>query len=82
MYSFAPRGVCSKKVDFSIDNGKVKAVVFHGGCSGNLQGISRLIEGMNIEEAIIRLRGIKCGDKLTSCPDQLSLALEEGLKNI
>lgn len=82
MYNYTTTGVCSKKISFDIDNGKVIKVAFLGGCDGNLQGISNLIEGMEINEAIKRLKGIPCGNKSTSCPDQLALALEElELKN-
>ena len=82
MYNYTTTGVCSKKISFDIDNGKVIKVAFLGGCDGNLQGISNLIEGMEINEAIKRLKGIPCGNKSTSCPDQLALALEElKLKN-
>jgi len=82
MYNYTTTGVCSKKISFDIDNGKVIKVAFVGGCDGNLQGISNLIEGMEINEAIKRLKGIPCGNKSTSCPDQLALALEElQLKN-
>ena len=82
MYNYTTTGVCSKKISFDIDNGKVIKVAFMGGCEGNLQGISNLIEGMEINEAIKRLKGIPCGNKSTSCPDQLALALEElQLKN-
>ena len=82
MYNYTTTGVCSKKISFDIDNGKVIKVAFVGGCDGNLQGISNLIEGMEINEAIKRLKGIPCGNKSTSCPDQLALALEElKLKN-
>ena len=82
MYNYTTTGVCSKKISFDIDNGKVIKVAFLGGCEGNLQGISNLIEGMEINEAIKRLKGIPCGNKSTSCPDQLALALEElKLKN-
>ena len=82
MYNYTTTGVCSKNISFDIDNGKVIIVAFLGGCAGNLQGISNLIEGMEINEAIKRLKGIPCGSKSTSCPDQLSLALEEiKLKN-
>jgi len=77
MYNYTTTGVCSKKISFDIDNGKVIKVAFVGGCDGNLQGISNLIEGMEINEAIKRLKGIPCGNKSTSCPDQLALALEE-----
>ncbi len=80
MYSFTPSGVCAQQIIFAINDGTVKDVVFYGGCSGNLQGVSRLIEGMQVEEAIFKLRGITCGGKVTSCPDQLALALEAGIK--
>lgn len=65
-------------IDFEIDdNGLIRNVVFTGGCNGNLQGISRLVEGMKVEEAIYKLEGIRCGYKSTSCPDQLARALKE-----
>jgi len=65
-------------IDFEIDdNGLIRNVVFTGGCNGNLQGISRLVEGMKVEEAINKLEGIRCGYKSTSCPDQLARALKE-----
>lgn len=67
-------------IDFEIDdNGLIRNVVFTGGCNGNLQGISRLVEGMKVEEAINKLEGIRCGYKSTSCPDQLARALKETL---
>ena len=74
---YKPKGVCSQKIQFDIVDNKVTSVSFLGGCSGNLQGISRLIEGMDVEEAISRIEGIKCGFKATSCPDQLAQALKE-----
>ena len=74
---YRPQGVCSKSIDFDIEDNKVKNVSFVGGCSGNLQGISRLIEGMDVNEAISRIEGIRCGFKSTSCPDQLAKALKE-----
>jgi uncharacterized protein (TIGR03905 family) len=80
MFSFTTRGVCAKNILFDIEDGLVKKVEFLGGCNGNLQGISRLIENMPVEEAIERLSGIRCGNRSTSCPDQLALALIEGLK--
>lgn len=76
MYSYNPTGVCSRTVNFDIVDNKVVKVDFLGGCDGNLQGISSLIEGMDVNEAIKRLKGIKCGSKATSCPDQLAKALE------
>ncbi|MDT8716547.1 TIGR03905 family TSCPD domain-containing protein [Clostridium sp. 19966] len=77
MYTYETKGVCSKKIDFDIVDNKVAEVRFTGGCNGNLNGISKLIEGMKVEEAIDRLKGIKCGTKATSCPDQLAIALEQ-----
>ncbi len=74
---FTTQGVCAKNIQFEIENGKVKDVIFAGGCSGNLQGIGRLVEGMDVSEAIDKLSGIKCGYKSTSCPDQLATALRE-----
>ena len=74
---YRPKGVCSQKITFDIEDGKVKNVKFLGGCNGNLQGIASLVEGMAVENVIERLEGIKCGYKDTSCPDQLAKALEE-----
>lgn len=71
--TFKPQGVCSQKIDFEIEDGKVTNVHFLGGCNGNTQGISRLIEGMDVKEAISRLEGIQCGFKGTSCPALTSL---------
>lgn len=80
MFSFKTRGVCARNILFDIQDGLVKSVEFVGGCNGNLQGISRLIENMHVEEAIEKLSGIHCGKRSTSCPDQLAQALIEGLK--
>lgn len=77
MHSYVPKNVCSKKINFDVIDNKITNVSFVGGCPGNLEGISKLIEGMSVEEAITRLKGIKCGSKPTSCPDQLSKALED-----
>ncbi|MBO4997695.1 MAG: TIGR03905 family TSCPD domain-containing protein [Lachnospira sp.] len=73
---YSPRGVCSRKISFDVIDNKVTNVTFSGGCAGNTQGVSRLIEGMDIEDAIARLDGIQCGMKGTSCPDQLAQALK------
>lgn len=78
---YTPKGVCSQKINFDIVDNKVRNVSFLGGCSGNLQGISRLIEGMDVNEAIARIEGIRCGYKSTSCPDQLARALKEAVGN-
>ena len=73
---YQPKGVCSSAIDIEVQGGIIQSVVFTGGCNGNLQGISSLVKGMDIEDAISRLRGIRCGFKSTSCPDQLAQALE------
>ena len=80
IFDYTPKGVCSKKMRVTLDDQNViEKVEVLGGCSGNLQGISRLVEGMKAEDAIARMRGIRCGMKNTSCPDQLSIALGEAL---
>ncbi|MBO5461101.1 MAG: TIGR03905 family TSCPD domain-containing protein [Ruminococcus sp.] len=76
---YRPKGVCSQLINFDIKDNKVTDVKFVGGCSGNLQGIARLIEGMDVKEAITRIEGITCGFKSTSCPDQLAKALKEAV---
>lgn len=74
-HTYTPRGVCSRRISFDLEDGIVKNVRFEGGCSGNTQGVARLVEGMAAQEAIRRLSGIRCGFKPTSCPDQLACAL-------
>lgn len=78
-YTYTPRGVCSRRMTVEIEDGVIRDVRIEGGCSGNLQGISRLVVGMSAREAIERMKGIRCGFRPTSCPDQLSLALEQAL---
>lgn len=78
-YEFKPTGVCARGLSFEIEDGKVKNVLFNGGCNGNTQGIAKLVEGMDAKEVISRLEGVKCGFKKTSCPDQLAKALKEAL---
>ena len=73
---YQTKGTCSSHIDIELDGDIIRSVSFFGGCNGNLQGISKLVEGMKAEDAIKRLKGIKCGFKPTSCPDQLALALE------
>ena len=81
-YSFQPRGVCSQAMRVEVDDqGVIRKLEVLGGCSGNLQGNAALVEGMPAREAIDRLKGIRCGFKDTSCPDQLSRALEEALQS-
>ncbi len=77
---YKPKGVCSRRIRFDLEDGLLKNVEFEGGCSGNTQGISRLVEGMPAEEAIRRLSGIRCGFKPTSCPDQLATAVRQALE--
>ena len=76
-YSYKTKGTCSTQIDLELDGNVVHNVKFTGGCNGNLKGISSLVVGMKAEDAIARLKGIKCGFKPTSCPDQLARALEE-----
>ena len=78
-YKYKTRGVCSREISFELENGIVKNISFYGGCNGNLKGISALAEGKPAEEVIESLKGIKCGFKPTSCPDQLANALQEAL---
>ena len=79
-YTYIPRGVCSRKMTVELEGDTIKSVNIEGGCHGNLQGISRLIVGMKASDAIERMQGIRCGHKPTSCPDQLSMALSEALR--
>lgn len=74
---YKTKGTCSTSIDVELKDGVIDSVRFTGGCNGNLQGISALVKGMKPEEAISRLKGIRCGFKPTSCPDQLAHALEE-----
>ena len=74
---YKTKGTCSVEISFDVIEGKLHNVKFTGGCNGNLQGIGRLIEGMDVHEAISRLEGVRCGMKPTSCPDQLARALKE-----
>ncbi|HIZ23285.1 MAG TPA: TIGR03905 family TSCPD domain-containing protein [Candidatus Blautia faecigallinarum] len=77
---YKTKGVCSQAIEFEVsDDHKVHNVTFIGGCSGNTQGVARLVEGMDVSEVIARLEGIKCGRKSTSCPDQLAAALKDTL---
>ena len=74
-YTYRPKGVCSQMMEMDIEDNKLKSLKVTGGCSGNLQGIAKLVEGMDIDEHINRLDGVRCGFKSTSCPDQLAQAL-------
>ena len=75
--TYKTKGVCSREINFEVEDNKVKNVQFVGGCSGNTQGVARLIDGMDIDEAISRIEGIQCGFRPTSCPDQLAQALKD-----
>ncbi len=74
---FKPSGVCSQNIEIEIEDGIIKSVRFIGGCSGNTQGVARLVEGRPVDEVIDKLKDIKCGFKNTSCPAQLAKALAE-----
>lgn len=76
-YEYKTHGVCASKILLDVDGGVVKSVRFIGGCNGNTQGVAKLVEGMSVDEVITRLKGIRCGMKQTSCPDQLAEALSE-----
>ncbi len=74
-YQYRPRGTCSQEIDFELDGERIVSVEFFGGCPGNLTAIGKLVRGMTVDDVIARLKGIRCGGKPTSCPDQLALAL-------
>ena len=76
-FTYKTKGTCSQMISFEVNNDIVSNVQFFGGCNGNLKGIGKLVEGMNIDEVISRMEGIQCGMKATSCPDQLAMALKE-----
>ena len=78
-YDFTPKGVCSRGIHVELDGDVNRSVKFDGGCNGNTQGVAALAVGMTVDEYVKRCKGIKCGFKNTSCPDQLALALEEAL---
>lgn len=80
MMVYKTRGVCSQEIHFELDGDTIKHVEFIGGCSGNTQGVARLVEGMKVSDAISRLEGIQCGFRPTSCPDQLAKALKLALE--
>ena len=77
---YTTKGTCSRKILFEVEDGKVHNVQFVGGCNGNTQGVARLVEGMDVNEAISRMKGIDCNGRGTSCPDQLAKALEQAIQ--
>ena len=76
---YKTQGTCATQIDVDVQEGIIKSVQFTKGCNGNTQGVARLVEGMKAEDAIAKLRGIKCGARPTSCPDQLSYAIEQAM---
>lgn len=80
-YIYNPKGVCSRQFVFDIEDGVINSVKIMGGCHGNLQGIAALVNGMDADEIIDKLSGIKCGFKATSCPDQLACAIRKAKEN-
>jgi uncharacterized protein (TIGR03905 family) len=80
MYEYTTQGTSSSKIRFDIRDNKVCDVAFQGGCNGNLSGISLLVEGMDANELVKKLKGVRCGYKQTSCPDQLATAIELAVK--
>ena len=81
-FEYKTKGTCSQMIFFEVEDGKVYNVRFMGGCNGNLQGIGKLVEGMEIDEVIRRIDGIHCGAKPTSCPDQLATALKQAKEKL
>ena len=78
-FKYNPRGVCAREFMIDVEDGVIQSVQVAGGCNGNLQGISSLLKGMKVEDAIQRMEGIRCGMKATSCPDQIAKALKQAL---
>lgn len=76
-YTYTPTGVCSREFQIDLDGNKIKSIKVIGGCPGNTIGLAKLLEGMDVNEAISKLKGIKCGMRSTSCPDQIAKALEK-----
>ena len=79
-YRYKPEGVCSREIIIQIEDGKIKNLSIVGGCPGNTVGIAKLVEGMKIEDIIKKLKGIQCGYRGTSCPDQIAEALEKYIR--
>ena len=75
--TYKTQGTCSSHIEIEVEDGVIKEVFYWGGCNGNLQGISRLVKGMKVDDVIAKLEGVHCGNRVTSCPDQLCKALRE-----
>ena len=82
VFNYKTKGTCSREIVFEIENNKIQNVAFIGGCNGNLKGIGALVEGMDIDDVISRVEGIRCGSKTTSCPDQLAQALKAAKEHL
>ena len=80
VYKYQPKGICPRGISVELEGDIIRRVHFDGGCAGNLSGIAKLVEGMRASDVIQKFKGTRCGHKGTSCPDQLSLALEEALE--
>ena len=80
-FRYSPKGVCSNQIIIELEGDIIKSVKIIGGCAGNTLGVSKLVEGMRVDDAIKKLKGIPCGLKNTSCPDQLAIALEQAKNN-
>jgi len=76
-YIYKTKGTCSSQIKVDLDGNIIKSVEFTGGCNGNLKGISKIVQNMTVEDVVSKLSGVKCGYKSTSCPDQLSIAVQE-----
>lgn len=81
-FNYNTSGTCSRAIEFDIEDGVIRNVSFTGGCNGNLKGIGKLVEGMKVEDVVTKLKGIKCGARSTSCPDQLAKACEEYIASL
>lgn len=81
MMVYKTKGVCSRSIELELDGDTIKSVKFNGGCNGNTQGIASLVQGMNVDEVINKLKGTDCNGRGTSCPDQLARALEQAKAN-
>lgn len=79
IYQYKTRGTCSRSILVELDGDVIKHVEFNGGCAGNTAGIAKIVEGMTVDQVVRRFKGIRCGFKPTSCPDQLAIALQEAL---
>ncbi len=78
---YTPKGVCSRQIDISVEDGVIQSVKFTGGCNGNTQGVAALAKGMKVKEYLDRCKGIHCGARPTSCPDQLAQALSQAVED-